>query len=118
MTKNGKHMFVDEAMDRHVLVVAQKLMKLFDDVRDATWPAVGVSWPSFSKPVAMTDWRSAIRYILVPRISSYAVRYTYSRTSGGCPCSGQPAVAAVPDWSVARTRAWWRHREQKKRERG
>ena len=38
--------------------VAQKLMKLFGDVSEGTWPAVGWSWPSFSKPVAITDWRS------------------------------------------------------------
>jgi len=34
--------------------VKQKLMKLFDEVSDATWPAVGVSWPFCSKPAAMT----------------------------------------------------------------
>lgn len=34
--------------------VKQKLMKLFDEVADATWPAVGTCWPSDSKPVAMT----------------------------------------------------------------
>ena len=51
--------------------VAQKLMKLFVDVADATWPAVGWSWPSFSKPVAMTlgssvsdDWGSPL--LLLP----------------------------------------------------
>ena len=37
--------------------VAQKLMKLFVDVADATWPASGWSWPSFAKPVAMTELR-------------------------------------------------------------
>ena len=37
--------------------VAQKLMKLFEDVSDGTCPASGWSWPSFSNPVAMTDWR-------------------------------------------------------------
>ena len=39
--------------------VAQKLMKLFVDVADATWPAVAFAWPFCAKPVAMTDWRSA-----------------------------------------------------------
>jgi hypothetical protein len=34
--------------------VAQKLMKLLTEVKEATWPAAGVSWPSFSKPVAIT----------------------------------------------------------------
>ncbi|KAH9856295.1 hypothetical protein C2E23DRAFT_810932 [Lenzites betulinus] len=33
-------------------------MKLFDEVADATWPAAGTSWPSFSNPVAMTELRS------------------------------------------------------------
>ena len=41
--------------------VAQKLMKLFVDVADATWPAVAFAWPFCAKPVAMTDWRSANR---------------------------------------------------------
>jgi len=35
--------------------VAQKLMKLFVDVREATWPASGVAWPLFAKPLAMTE---------------------------------------------------------------
>lgn len=34
--------------------VRQKLMKLFDDVSEATWPASGVSWPLLSNPVAIT----------------------------------------------------------------
>ena len=41
--------------------VAQKLMKLFCDVADATWPAVALAWPLFAKPVAMTEDRSAGR---------------------------------------------------------
>src|SRR5882762_6609981 len=36
-------------------VVAQKLIKLFDDVREATCPATFVAWPSCSKPLARTD---------------------------------------------------------------
>ena len=40
--------------------VAQKLMKLFVDVSEATWPAVGWSWPSLANPVAITDWTSAV----------------------------------------------------------
>lgn len=39
-------------------VPAQKLMKLFVDVREATWPASGVAWPSCSKPLAITDGSS------------------------------------------------------------
>ena len=46
--------------------VAQKLMKLLEEVREGTWPASGTFCPSFSKPVAMTelssvseDWTSA-----------------------------------------------------------
>lgn len=35
-------------------LVKQKLMKLFVDVKDATWPAVGTSWPLLANPVAMT----------------------------------------------------------------
>lgn len=38
---------------------AQKLMKLFVDVREATWPASGTSWPLLAKPVAMTEGSSA-----------------------------------------------------------
>ena len=37
--------------------VAQKLMKLFEDVSEGTWPATGTFCPSFSNPVAMTDAR-------------------------------------------------------------
>jgi len=29
-------------------------MKLLLEVRDATWPAAGTCWPSFSKPFAIT----------------------------------------------------------------
>lgn len=35
-------------------------MKLFDEVNDATWPAVGTSWPLFSNPVAITAGLRAI----------------------------------------------------------
>lgn len=35
--------------------VAQKLMKLLVDVRLADCPAVGVSWPVFANPVAITE---------------------------------------------------------------
>eukprot|EP00753_Platysulcus_tardus_P019083 PLAT7048.2.p2 GENE.PLAT7048.2~~PLAT7048.2.p2 ORF type:complete len:216 (+),score=6.72 PLAT7048.2:124-771(+) len=35
--------------------VAQKLMKLLEEVLEATWPAAGWDWPSFWKPVAITD---------------------------------------------------------------
>ena len=41
------------------LVVAQKLIKLFVDVNEADWPAVGVSWPLEANPVAITELRSA-----------------------------------------------------------
>lgn len=34
--------------------VRQKLMKLLDEVKEATCPAVGTSWPLFSNPVAIT----------------------------------------------------------------
>ena len=34
--------------------VRQKLIKLFVEVKDATWPAAGTCWPSCAKPVAMT----------------------------------------------------------------
>jgi len=34
--------------------VAQKLIKLFPDVREATWPGSAWDWPSFRKPFAMT----------------------------------------------------------------
>lgn len=37
------------------LVVAQKLMKLLLEVKEATWPAVAFAWPSCSNPVAMTE---------------------------------------------------------------
>ena len=40
--------------------VAQKLMKLFVDVSEATWPASATSWPLFAKPLAMTESRSAV----------------------------------------------------------
>lgn len=35
--------------------VSQKLMKLLDEVNDATWPAVAFACPSDSKPVAITE---------------------------------------------------------------
>ena len=54
-TKYGKHKLRLGATTWDVLVVAQKLMKLFVEVSDATWPAVGVSCPSLAKPVAITD---------------------------------------------------------------
>ena len=38
--------------------VAQKLMKLFVEVSEATCPAVGWSWPSLANPVAITESRS------------------------------------------------------------
>jgi hypothetical protein len=34
--------------------VRQKLMKLFVEVSDGTWPGVGWSWPSSAKPAATT----------------------------------------------------------------
>ena len=37
--------------------VAQKLMKLFEDVSEGTWPAAGMSCPLFSNPVATRDER-------------------------------------------------------------
>ena len=37
--------------------MAQKLMKLFEEVRDGTWPATGTSCPLFSNPVATSDER-------------------------------------------------------------
>jgi hypothetical protein len=37
--------------------VAQKLMKLFPEVKDATWPASWTAWPSFKNPVAITELR-------------------------------------------------------------
>lgn len=40
-------------------VEAQKLMKLFDDVKEATWPASATAWPFCSKPVAITLGSSA-----------------------------------------------------------
>ena len=40
-------------------VVAQKLIKLFDDVKEGTWPASATAWPFCSKPVAITLGSSA-----------------------------------------------------------
>ncbi len=39
--------------------VRQKLMKLFDEVKDAIWPMTGASLPSCSKPIATTLESSA-----------------------------------------------------------
>lgn len=48
------------------MVVAQKLMKLLLDVRDATWPAAGTCWPSFSKPFAMTEGSNVVEVCRFP----------------------------------------------------
>lgn len=61
--------------------MAQKLMKLLEEVKDETWPAVALAWPSCSNPVARTEEsrttndesacqgndRRAIRFVNVPR---------------------------------------------------
>lgn len=46
--------WICEPFVRGRLTVRQKLMKLFEDVRDGDWPAVALADPSCSNPVQIT----------------------------------------------------------------
>lgn len=57
--------------------VAQKLMKLFPEVREATWPASATDWPLLRNPVARTDWLR-VREFWISGLFSVAVEVPFA----------------------------------------
>ena len=72
---------VDAVTPDEIKRVAQKYLwdkDVFDEVNDATWPAVGTSWPLFSNPVAMTAGSRAVIFTVNKYTATKSEEYTDS----------------------------------------